>query len=279
MQENWPLIVPPLLGQIDDETVDFKVKGCKALSSLLSKVDAALLQRTGLGEVFEQALLPLLSYLPTLTPEADSLRLLGRTFPCLLALARTRFPADADRDHKLRSLDKILREGVLRACTYAGDYPNIVTKLMQEIIELVTEMKIEAVKHLKVYLHVHIGYRLQTLNLKQDIIPLLIDNLCNPFITAHMPLLVASVKALQTVILNCWPRVPYYKGEVLRGISVCWVRLVDDDRELDSGEAKTALQGTLKMLRAILVDDQDALDDIERVLRCDSRLLGLSVAN
>jgi tRNA nucleotidyltransferase (CCA-adding enzyme) len=135
---------------IDDEGTEFKIKGCRILRFFLTKMDPGLLQRTGLGEVFEQALIPLLSYLPTLTPEPECLQLLGEVYPTLTILATERFSTQKERGKVLQSLDKILREGVLTGCSYAGDYPNIVTLLMKRLEILITQMGIQGVKHIKV---------------------------------------------------------------------------------------------------------------------------------
>ena len=117
---------------------------------LLRVCPATLLERTGLGEVFENAVMPCLLYLPSLTEEAESLQMLRAAYPALIALALTRFQDEKDRTARMRALDRILRQGVLKGYAYAGEHVKIAELLVQQIVNLVNEMGIESVKHLKV---------------------------------------------------------------------------------------------------------------------------------
>ena len=135
---------------LDDGAVPFKVKGCRALQSILERADGPTLKRTELGDVFEQALLPMLAMLPTLTEEADSLTLLNEAYPTLRKLANARFATHVEKDARLKALDTIMRTGVVRGYQYAGEYPKIGILLAEEMARLVEEMGIDAVKHLKV---------------------------------------------------------------------------------------------------------------------------------
>lgn len=108
------------------------------------------MERTGLGKVFENAIMPCLMYLPTLNDEVDSLILLRAAYPALIALAHVRFPEGKHKSSRLKMLDRVLRFGVLKGYTHAGDYVKIAELLVNQIIELVNEMGIYFVKHLKV---------------------------------------------------------------------------------------------------------------------------------
>lgn len=113
--------------------------------------------------------------------------------------------------------------------------------------------------------------------LVQTIIPLLIDTLCNPFATAAPLLLIATARTLQSILLVCWPRMNLYAGETLKGVSVCWCRIQDGTADERLEDVQTALRDVLKLLRAVLASDSQALEDIETVLESDSRLKGLIV--
>lgn len=150
MEDNWPLIIPPLLTLIDDETTAYKSKGCELLTVLLKATHPDFIQRTGLGEVFQDAVMPCLSYLPTLTPETESLHLLGAAYPALIALAHVRYPKDGeDLKQKTRFLGRILRQGVLKGYVHASEHGKIAELLIVQIAVLVDEMGISCVKHLK----------------------------------------------------------------------------------------------------------------------------------
>ena len=150
LEANWPLVIPPLLALLDDSSTDVKIRGCELLVHLLTITPSSLLERTGLGEIFHDALMPCLSYLPTLTPEDESLRLLESVYPTLLALVRIRFPDPKSNTKKGQMLDKILRVGILNGYAHAGEYMKIAVLLMERTADIVDEMGITSVKHLRV---------------------------------------------------------------------------------------------------------------------------------
>lgn len=150
VESNWPLIIPPILTLLDDASVESKIRGCESLLSLLKKTHASLLERTGLGEVFHNALLPLLLYLPTLTPEEESLPLLEVVYTSLIELARARHPADGQRHLRLKMLDQVFRYGILQGYSHAGEHVKIAELLIQKTTSMVHEMGIHFVKHLNV---------------------------------------------------------------------------------------------------------------------------------
>lgn len=109
--------------------------------------------------------MPNLLYLPSLTPEAESLELLGGVYPALLGLVRARFGGGegrvggeggggeggkGDRVVRQKTLDQIFRVGILKGYAHAGDNPRIATFLIQRMTELVRDMGVESCKHFKV---------------------------------------------------------------------------------------------------------------------------------
>lgn len=96
--------------------------------------------------------MPCLSYLPTLKPEEESVRLLSAVYPTLLILVRRRYAAatgDSDRQ-RIKALDKILRVGIFNGYAHAGGNVMIAKLLVSQVPDLVNEMGIASVKHLKV---------------------------------------------------------------------------------------------------------------------------------
>ena len=150
MQANWPLVIPPLLALIDDTSTKYKVKGCNCLTMFLQQCPSLLLERTGLGEIFENAVMPCLMCLPSLTEEAESLELLKAAYPSLMSLALVRFPDEKHQAAKVKALDKILQNGLLKGYAQAGEHVKIGKLLVNEMAILVTELGIDSVKHLKV---------------------------------------------------------------------------------------------------------------------------------
>ena len=150
MQADWPLIIPPLLALIDDSSIKYRIKGCDTLSVFLQKCSSLLLEQTGLGEIFESAVMPCLLSLPSLTEEAESLKMLRAAYPALISLALLRFPGEKHQASKIKALDKVLREGVVKGYAQAGEYVRIAELLVNEMTELVERLGVESVKHLKV---------------------------------------------------------------------------------------------------------------------------------
>ena len=157
MQANWPLIIPPLLALIDDTSTKYKVKGCNFLAIFLQQCPSLLLERTGLGEVFENFAIPCLMSLPSLTEEVESLEILKAAYPALISLALVRFPDERHRVAKVNAFDKILRDGVLKGFAQAGEHVEIGKLLVNQMSIVVKQLGIESVKHLKV-----LGERLWT---------------------------------------------------------------------------------------------------------------------
>ena len=150
LEANWPLVIPPLLTLLDDTSVAYKVKGCDSLRTLLQVCSASLLERTGLGDVFEDAVMPCLLYLPSLTEEAESLQMLTAAYPALISLALARFPDEKNHAARMKALDNILRQGVLKGYAHAGEHVKITELLVNQAVDQVSEMGVESVKHLKV---------------------------------------------------------------------------------------------------------------------------------
>ncbi|KAI9789432.1 MAG: CCA tRNA nucleotidyltransferase, mitochondrial [Candelina submexicana] len=164
VEKSWPMIIPPVLTILDDDSPGVKARGCELLDDLLKITSSTLLERTGLGQVLTDAVMPCLLYLPTLTPEAESIRLLSAAYPALITLARARFtPAthqralsEARRDperrpnDRVKYFDEILREGVLGGYRHAGEHVKIAELLVRQIAVILDQMGIQAVKHTKV---------------------------------------------------------------------------------------------------------------------------------
>lgn len=114
-----------------------------------------MLECTGLGEVFQSALMPYLLYLPTLTPEKESLQLLSAVYPTLIALVNARFAEETDLASRTKAFDQVFRYGVLKGYAHAGENVRIAEFLVCRSTDLIKEMGIASMKHLKVREVVH----------------------------------------------------------------------------------------------------------------------------
>lgn len=116
----------------------------------LNTAPSQILERTGLGEVFQNALMPCLLHLPTLTPEEESLLLLKAVYPTLVKLVNTRYPGDADSAPRMKAFDQVFRYGILKGYAHAGEHVKIAKLLVDNITDLINQMGIKSIKHLKV---------------------------------------------------------------------------------------------------------------------------------
>lgn len=265
-EQVWPLLVPPILTLVDDWETQYKQLGAELLHALLRATSPSLLSRTGLGSVFEDALMPCLTYLPSLTPEPDSVAILAATYPALFTLIKTRFPIttsphpkDPVRMNRTKSLDTILRKGILHACAHCGQYPGITRVLFLNLATLLNELGIDSVKHL------------------QYILPMLSEALTQAAKAQQIDLLMATLQALQAVIFNGWPRMVEHRVEILKGLTIAWLIMVESGKQ-DAGEVaevKKCMVETVHVLHAAMGEQKSFVDECGQLLAADENLVGL----
>ncbi|KAK4975633.1 hypothetical protein LTR28_009066 [Elasticomyces elasticus] len=267
-EQNWPLLIPPLLTIVDDTDAVTKAKGCELITSLFKVTPPSLLARTGLGEVFEEAVMPCLGYLPTLTPEADCIVLLSAAYPTLLALAHSKHPTTAPATTpntalaaasrpRAKLLDALIRKGILPAYTHCSSNPRIVAVLLHNLAPILSALGVDAVKHLK------------------HVVPTLSAVLGHPLGSAHLPTLLAAVRALQAVVLNCWPRMGAWRGEVLKGLGLCWVRVCEGGEGEGVAVLKAEIGRVVRMLGDAVGGEWDVEAEFGVVVGGDERAGGL----
>jgi len=150
VQRSWHLFVPPLLALLDDSTTTARYHGLAILINFLKKTPTKFLQQTGLGEVIEDAVIPTLLFLPSLTPVDESIMLLGPAYTALFDLASIQFPQKADQVRRMKLLDRVMRQGILQGFQHSGDILQIAELLLEKSEILISLMGVHAVKHLKV---------------------------------------------------------------------------------------------------------------------------------
>ena len=94
-ESQFHLLIPPTLNLIDDGDIQYKTQGCRLLRLLCEQVthcQSDILKRTGLSDVFSDALKTNFLHLPILTPEEESLTLLSELYPAFRALVDAHFP-------------------------------------------------------------------------------------------------------------------------------------------------------------------------------------------
>ncbi|KAH1272816.1 hypothetical protein KXV36_007664 [Aspergillus fumigatus] len=243
LEAHFPLLVPPILALIDDDSVTYKTRGCLLLTQLLTPIRESksdILQRTNLASVFEDAVRPCLLSLPSITPEDDAIKLLGVAYPALLSLLQTNYhtatsrsAANANRDKYISSVARTLRENLISSFHHISStnrtsissfasfpYPRLSTLLVNQMYPLFLELGIHTTKYL------------------QEIVPLLYSTLSNPFGTAYPPLLLSAVAVTRATILNAHPRLWRWRGEILGALCSCWLRVAEEEGEIAERAAK-----------------------------------------
>lgn len=250
--------MPPILKMMDDIDVEWKAKGCHLLGLLLEVLrrtpssgssqkatmqkssSTSFLQRSGYHNIFAEALLPMFTYIPSITPEKESVTLFREVFPAVTSLALLLPEENSKGDNRELFLDRIIREGVLSPLghfTTPSSYPELATLIMSQVPIVLNHMGINTVKHLP------------------DILPLVSAILQEPFVLAHQPLVTSTLRALQSVMSNAWPRLPGHRGAIMMGLCLLWIICLEEEEKPGSQpveEVKTQVQETVAMLDAVM---------------------------
>ncbi|KAM3507375.1 hypothetical protein MY10362_001828 [Beauveria mimosiformis] len=230
IKKHWPLYVPVLVTLAEDDDVAVRQRGVEILDIFLTKCPAEVLRTSGIDAVFRESVLPSLLFLPTLTPEADSVALLHAAYRALRTLA---LAADDPADGKRRALlDRMLREGVLAGYFHASQHIRVVEVLMQAAAQIVEALQIYAVKHL------------------QSLLDLFAPVLADAFALAHPAAVIAAAQALNTTILNCWPRIvgTPHAEQILNVVSRCWINIHDSDNNRNGSELEMLVKELKKTM-------------------------------
>lgn len=236
IEAQFYLIVPAILHQLDDSDVTYKCSGCnclKALSDLLTDVESTILRRSGLTDVFVDALKSDFSMIPTLTSEEESLRLFQAMYPAYRALVKARFVYTVkdkkEEAARQQCLTLLLRHQLLYSLTHlstgSGSGATLSVQLsvflISQIGPLFRDMGIASVIHL------------------QDVLPLLRNVVSDPFATSTPELLLASIRTMQEIVQVCWPRIrDVWWGEVLRGSVSCYLNVIDEEEDTNVAARK-----------------------------------------
>ncbi|KAK6356265.1 hypothetical protein TWF718_000635 [Orbilia javanica] len=219
LEQNWHLVIPPILTTLDEGDILSKAHACEILDRVIRSVGHDFLSRTGLGSVFEEAISPCLHFLPPLTPINHSIRSFRAGVAALVGLATHRY-AGVDDGMWYKAIDKILRDGVFHGMTYAGENVRMVEVFSQETSVIVGVLGVSSVKHLS------------------KLIPFCTGPMTSPFVLTYPEVALAAAGTLVEVMRNCWPRISGYNNEILKAAVFCWIRVFEEEAD-----------GTIQLLR------------------------------
>jgi len=299
LEAHFHLLVPPILRQIDDVEISHKCYGCRCLKLLcdnLYDTQSDVLKRSGLTDVFIDALKNDFSLLPTLTPEDESLMLLQDLYPAYLSLMRARFLRLSDNQHRsssssasgVSSLDAKPNHATTTSNTAKREAPSTTATTTEtehalrntHLTTLLRHQLLHSLHHLSTStgegstistpLSTFLIAQLPTLFTALGsastahlaaVLPLLRHVLLDPFGTAAPALLLATARSLQGVVAVTWPRIrSRWWGEVLRGAVGCWLNVCDDEiMEGEEGEHLKQRTTTATTRAATLVEVKSEL--------------------
>ncbi|KAI1089109.1 hypothetical protein F5B19DRAFT_485488 [Rostrohypoxylon terebratum] len=266
LQTHWPSFTPALLTLLDESHASLKIRALQIFRAFWSRCPPNLMQNTGLATVFEDAVFPAVLFLPSLTPEDESLEILGAAYPALIEMAGLTYTDHGPEagpglggnekqqitESQRKLLDKIVREGVMVGYHHAKEHVRLVSLFCEVLVCVINGMGILAVKHLK------------------DFVPMVSEILADPFGTKHPPTLTSATQLLQAILRNCWPRIPHYCNEIIKVLMLCWLNIEDEDSFSDdspvASDLKAGLTQTADMLSAVMKASQVDLHDRVGVL-------------
>lgn len=227
MGRHWPLFLPILLSLAEDHNTAVRIKGLQILGFFLDTCPANVILDAGVDNVIQDAIFPTLLFLPSTTPESESIELLYPAYRVLLRIAQ--LDPDSKSLRRRRFLDKLLRDGIFVGHFHASEYPRIVEVLMNITKDIVSCLGFFSAKHLQVnnrsLERISLCYVLITFG--QNLLRLFASTLSDPFVMGYPPLVYSTTEALNATLVNCWPRFssPGYIDQVIHTISLCWLNL------------------------------------------------------
>ncbi|KAM0474896.1 hypothetical protein ACHAPX_007417 [Trichoderma viride] len=148
MGRQWPLFLPILLSLAEDHNTAVRIKGLQIIGFFLDTCPANVILSAGVDNVIQDAVFPTLLFLPSTTPESESVELLYPAYRVLLRIAQ--LDPDPKSLRRRRFLDKLLRDGVFVGHFHASEYPRIVEVLMNTTKDIISCLEFFSAKHLQV---------------------------------------------------------------------------------------------------------------------------------
>jgi len=267
IEAKWHFLMPPILRMIDDIEVQWKAKGCHMLNLLLERLQSVgrvdssktavskhgssnFLQRTGYDKIFADALLPMFTYIPSITPERESVSLFKEVLPAVTSLALL-LPTDSKQgDNREQFFDKVVRQGIVSPLAHfptPSSYSELATLITSYVPVVLGHMRIDTVKHLA------------------ELVPLLSAILREPFALGHMRLLDSTLGAVQSVMVNAWPRLHNHRATMMMGLCMLWRTCLEEQKKGSSQDVervKTQVKEAVAMLDAVMQAKEDGLVDL-----------------
>ncbi|KAF9004777.1 hypothetical protein BDQ17DRAFT_1424610 [Cyathus striatus] len=206
-EELWPLVIPPTMTLLDDYEEQFKIRGVYAISCMLKNVPPELLKRTGLDGLLRKSL--------SATVALQSAPLLEASLTTLVDLIKA--TSTLGTEAYFDQLCELIGESIVNdTWFYAYDKPDVLVASVKALVPIIEALQLGSARFLNALIP----------QLTHPLRPV-------PMQAPNTALQIASLRALNALIVHCAPRMHEWKVTIVDGIARCWV-----DRFVDEREAK-----------------------------------------
>lgn len=79
-------------------------------------------------------------------------------------------------------------------------------------------------------------------------------------------------------MVNDWPRITNHRGEVLRGLTICWCRIKDEETKSKGlRKVQESIERSVRLLTLLTKKDVDVAAEYQMLIDCDYRLRDLLI--
>lgn len=79
-------------------------------------------------------------------------------------------------------------------------------------------------------------------------------------------------------MVNDWPRITNHRGEVLRGLTICWCRIKDEETKSKGlRKVQESIERSVRLLTLLAKKDVDVAAEYQMLIDCDYRLRDLLI--
>ncbi|GAA6027246.1 hypothetical protein JCM8097_002521 [Rhodosporidiobolus ruineniae] len=249
VEDLWPLLLPPILSYLDDFETKHKVVGTTLLDSLLDRVDASLLRRTGVGKVFEKSLELCFSTLSDpLTPD-----LLSLAHPIALKLLNLQHPppsaspfaSTASDEPRFTALCALLSTSILPAWEFKSQHVAIETFCARALPPILDALEAGSIRYLQVLVP-HLS----------DLVATTATAAGGTWTVETVSLMLEVARALESVVRNGKLRIKRWEGRIAGAVAQTWVAMRESQGAKTLGgttEGEAVLEQLEEALKGVVV--------------------------
>lgn len=79
-------------------------------------------------------------------------------------------------------------------------------------------------------------------------------------------------------MVNDWPRITNHRGEILRGLTICWCRIkAEEKKSKELREVQERIERSVRLLTLLIKKDVNVAAEFQMLINCDDRLRDLLI--